>query len=64
MFKITIKTENAAFEGDVSSEVARILETVARKIRNGETSGKLRDINGNKVGEFYFDTDDDYEEVL
>lgn len=39
-------------------------KTVARKIRNGETSGKLRDINGNKVGEFYFDTDDDYEEVL
>ncbi len=50
-YQITINTENAAFEGDSSVEVVRILFQLMRDI---ETRGlgdyNLRDINGNKVG--------------
>ncbi len=52
MFKLTFKTDNAAFEEDKSIEVARILRDVATKIETGKTSGKIFDINGNSIGRF------------
>lgn len=57
MFTLTIETRNAAF-GDTAeetaAEVARILRDVgARLERNGaEPEGYVRDVNGNRVGEF------------
>jgi hypothetical protein len=50
MFTLTIKTDNAAFEGDPANEVARILLAAAAKLLHGGTSFNLTDINGNKVG--------------
>lgn len=50
---VLTNTLNAAFGEDDQSraeEVARILEDIATKIRNGEESGNLRDRNGNTVG--------------
>jgi len=56
--KITINTENAVFKDNIIEEIQRILETLVDKltsdyvsIRVGEYHN-LRDIDGNKVGEF------------
>ena len=63
MFKLTIKTGNAAFcdpytgeesGWDENYEVARILREVADKIENGKREGKTIDYNGNSVGEYTF----------
>lgn len=51
-YRITINTDNAAFEGDPSVEVVRILYRLMKDIEgNGLCEFNLRDINGNKVGE-------------
>ena len=64
MFKLTLKTENAAFcdsdfpDQDAAArgcEVARILREVAGKVEDGlpeGAGGNIRDANGNKVGEW------------
>jgi len=52
-YRVTIQTDNAAFENDPSGEVSRILETQvipALKEREIAECIVLRDINGNKVG--------------
>lgn len=63
MFKIEIKTGNAAFADPHTGEysewhenygVARILREIADKIENGKREGKVMDYNGNSVGEFTF----------
>jgi len=53
-FKITIKTDNAAFEDNgMATEMGRILRDLADKIEQGELPPlKLRDSNGNAVGTF------------
>lgn len=54
-FKLTINTDSAAFDDDdCGYEIARILREVADEMQeNGAiTRGILRDINGNKCGEF------------
>ena len=59
MFKLEIETfSNAAFEPDKSIELVRILKSLITKIEKGEEEGKLKDINGNNVGEFYIDYDE------
>lgn len=59
MFKLEIRTDNAAFGDRMSSdcleEVARILEDIARKVRYGNEGGACRDVNGNSVGSWGFD---------
>ena len=53
MFKLKIETGNAAFEDPYKAEeIGRILHLASIRLRQGETSGKLRDSNGNTVGEF------------
>lgn len=50
-FKMTIKTSNAAFEGESRPfELARILREVANDVEEGRTSGMLIDVNGAQVG--------------
>jgi hypothetical protein len=52
-FTLTIRTGNAAFEHHPHREIARILyEAAEALVRRGQTEGKLRDHNGNTVGEF------------
>ena len=49
MFTLSIETENEAFTND-GEEIARILKEVAIQLENGKEFGTLRDVNGNKVG--------------
>ena len=57
-FKLTIDTDNAAFEEGREEEVARILRHVADQLLLGEPMAPnyetLRDINGNDVGRAAF----------
>lgn len=55
MFTLKIETDNAAFE-DLSGETARILRDIAKKLDDGQTDGKGKDINGNTVGDWGFST--------
>ena len=53
MFRIEIKTDNAAFADHAPNEVARILRALADKLDccHGLPSyAPLHDLNGNKVG--------------
>lgn len=55
MFTMTLKTDNAAFEGEaLKHEVARILREVANLVEGGAGVGICRDINGNRVGNFNY----------
>jgi len=51
MFKLTFKTQNAAFDAG-PPEIARILRQVAENIERDYSEGTVRDINGNTVGAF------------
>ncbi len=57
-FKLTIETDNAAFEEGREEEVARILHDVAKHLETGHDDftqyRTLRDINGNDVGRAAF----------
>ena len=50
MKRITIDTENAAFDPP-ESEVARILRKLADKAEGGEFDAPIMDLNGNRVGD-------------
>ena len=54
MEKITleIRTENAAFDNEPGIEIARILRQIAGRfeVLGDDSSGRIVDINGNKVG--------------
>lgn len=56
MFDLKFDTRNAAFEDP--GEVPRILRDVAARIKNGATDGAIQDRNGNTVGTFYLETED------
>lgn len=58
MFKIEMKTDNAAFEEDRGEEIARILETVAAAAKAGYTQGVCTDYNGNRVGNWWMTEED------
>jgi len=51
---ITIETSNAAFEDYPAGEVSRILQELARDVRDRELAEldgrRLRDVNGHTVG--------------
>lgn len=58
MLRIKIETKNAAFEGNLKSEVARCLKDVINKIESysfagaHSIEGTIYDINGGNVGSF------------
>jgi hypothetical protein len=53
---VKIHTDNAAFDGALEAETARILRDAAERIEQGDLPARagevvaLRDINGNRVG--------------
>ena len=63
--KISINTDNAAFEDEnLGSEISRILKSYANAIESvidpdtsWELETRLRDINGNTVGQVILKTD-------
>ncbi len=54
-FTLTLCVDNAAFQEDEASAVAEILEEAATKVRDGEQDGRIRDVNGNRVGFWTFE---------
>ena len=50
--EIQFDTDNAAFADCGEYEAAQILESIARRLRDGERSGLIRDTNGNSIGEW------------
>lgn len=55
MFTLTIKTENAAFEGDdLCPTLGAIIGTCADRVENGTLEGVLHDPNGNMVARFEY----------
>ena len=59
-FFIEISLENEAFANNASEEVARILREIANKVGlfswlNEKTAYPVRDINGNKVGQYGYE---------
>lgn len=47
---VNFATDNAAFDDEPASEIARILRDVAGKIEAGQFENVIRDLNGNKIG--------------
>ena len=62
MLKISIDSGNEAFSEHPIEEVIRILEGVIETMRYGEDdyiSKTLRDVNGNNVGNMYFEIEEE-----
>ncbi len=61
---ITIETDNAAFFSDEdendrnTAEAGRIIHEIEDRIVRGHTEGTARDINGNTVARFHWETRD------
>jgi len=54
-FTLTLESSNVAFdEGDGTVEVARILRETAAKLEADKFDGRLADVNGNTVGDFFY----------
>ena len=49
-FELNIESDNAGMTEDTDVAVADILEDVALRVREGFTSGRALDVNGNLVG--------------
>ena len=59
MVKIKFETSNACFTENLEVEVARTLETIKKKILEGNKEGKVLDVNGNTIGRFEVALNDD-----
>lgn len=60
---IKFEVDNSAFSNnDGPGEVARILRDLATKIENGRESGQVMDANGNSVGQWSVEFEQDNEE--
>jgi hypothetical protein len=62
-FSLEFKCDGAAFVDDPQREVARILRLVAQKVIAGETEQAVHDVNGNNVGEWNLEIDEENEPV-
>ncbi len=51
-FALSMNCDNEAFGNSPGHEIAIILRVAAKRLENGQTSGKLMDANGNAVGKF------------
>lgn len=49
-FNLSIDCDNAVFEDEPATEIARIMATVAERVTEGGIGGNVRDLNGNTVG--------------
>lgn len=49
-FNLSIDCDNAVFEDQPATEIARILRSVAHRVTTGGIGGNVRDLNGNTVG--------------
>lgn len=57
-FTLNVESDNAALVEGGREELARMLGDVSADITSGMASGYLRDYNGNSVGYWELETDD------
>lgn len=62
-FDLSFSSSNASMVDDPEGEVSTILRNVAKKISNGSTHGAVMDSDGNKIGKFSYDIDEDDDSV-
>lgn len=60
-FHLEFTTDNAAFSENLNGECERILRAVAERVGNGREDGTILDANGNAVGNWWLDADDESE---
>ena len=53
-FTLEIETENDAFKDNEAYAVTLLLRQTAELVNHKQTSGKIRDLNGNTVGRWSF----------
>jgi hypothetical protein len=52
-FNVHFECDNAAFDDAPRYEISRILKELAERIEDGgDWTGVIRDVNGNRIGEF------------
>ena len=56
-FKLEFRTDSAAFNGDPTDEISRILWQITGRVKTGGTMGVIRDINGNVIGKYEIEED-------
>ena len=56
MVIVQFNTDNDNFNGESTEEIARILRKIATDIENGDTAKGIMDINGNRIGQWEFNT--------
>ncbi len=56
-FNLRIELGNAAMQ--TPEDIADALRSVANKLESGNTEGSIRDLNGNTVGEFKIEEEND-----
>ena len=56
-FIVEINTDNSAYEDDYYSEIIANLKSVISKVDSSVLEGTIRDTNGNKVGNFYAESE-------
>lgn len=55
-FRVDINLDNASFED--AEELPRIIDKIARQVRQGQTGMGIIDSNGNRVGQWVVEGDD------
>jgi hypothetical protein len=59
-FELRFTIDNAAFSGDaMRPEIARILRAAAVGVLDGRNDAVVRDMNGNRIGSWCIDIDDE-----
>lgn len=63
-FTIDLSSGNDAVVSDPQAAIKRVLEDISSLVESGHDEGNIRDLNGNKIGAWFFDidTDDDDED--
>ena len=63
-FRLQIRSGNVAMTDDTTGELQRILGDVSARIGNGERDGTCRDVNGNRVGDWWIETEDQDDDTI
>ena len=58
-FKLEIRTDNAVYDESIYDELIANLKLVSNIVDSQELEGIIRDTNGNRVGRFYLDREED-----
>lgn len=56
-FELHFETDNAVFEDKDLAEITRILRLVTQAVADGQQTGAIADINGNRIGSFEYEED-------